>query len=100
MKYENSSNLFQAKISSAKVNYESDLITFANSNNPRVYKYIKSLTKSHTIPPTLHHDSLVVADSNTDKANMFNTYFYSVFTQAETNQSLPMDDILDLLYSD
>ena len=88
MKCENSSNPLQAKINSAKANYKSDLITtFANNNNPRVYKYIRSLTKLHTIPPTLHHDSLV-ADSDTDKANMFNAYFYSVVTPAETNQSL------------
>ena len=82
----------QAKISSAKTNYESDLITaFANNNNSRVYKYIRSLTKSHTIPPTQHHDS-IVADSDIDKANMFNDYYYSVFTQAATNQSLPIDN--------
>ena len=91
-KYENSSNLLQAKLSSAKTNYESDLITaFANNNNSRVYKYIRSLTKSHTIPPTLHHNSMV-ADSDIDKANMFNDYFYSVFTQATTNQSFPIDN--------
>ena len=92
MKYENSSNLLQAKITSAKANYESDLImAFANNNNPRVYKYIRSLTKSHIIPPTLHYNCKI-ADSNIDKANMFNDYFYSVFTQAATDQSLPIEN--------
>ena len=89
MKYENSSNVLQTKISSAKVNKKSDLITsFANNNNSKVYKYVRSLTKSHTIPSTLHHGS-IVADSDTDKANVFNDYFYSVFTQASTDLSLP-----------
>ena len=92
MKNENSSNLLQAKITSAKANYESDLImAFANNNNPRVYKYIRSLTKSHIIPPTLHYNCKI-ADSNIDKANMFNDYFYFVFTQAATNQSLPTEN--------
>ena len=76
MKYENSSNLLQTKISSAKANYESDLITsFANNNNSKVYKYIRSLTKFHTISPTLHHGS-IVADSDADKANIFNDYYF------------------------
>ena len=82
----------QKSCSSAKTNYESDLITaFMNNNNLRVYKYIRSLTKSHAIPPTQHHDS-IVADSDIDKANIFNEYYYSVFTQAATNQSLPIDN--------
>ena len=67
-KYENSSNLLQAKINSAKANYESDLITAFANNNSRVCKYIMSLAKSHTIPPTLQHD-FIVADSDIDKAN-------------------------------
>ena len=71
------------KFSSAKANYESDYII----NNSKVYKYIRSLTKSHT--PTLHHGS-IVADSDTDKANIFNDYFYSAFTQASTDLSLPI----------
>ena len=98
MKYENSSNLLQTKISSAKANYESDLITsFANNNNSKVYKYIRSLTKSHTIPPTLHHGS-IVADSDADKANIFNNYFYSVFTQASTDLSLPTKNSSNLAH--
>ncbi|MCY3929513.1 MAG: reverse transcriptase family protein [Acidobacteria bacterium] len=89
VKYENSSNLLQAKISSAKANYESNLISaFANNNNSKIYKYIRSLTKSHSIPPTLHYNS-ISADSDLDKANIFNDYFYSVFTQAPTNYPTP-----------
>ena len=58
LKYENSSNLLQDKISSAKANYESNLIfTFTTTNNSKVYKYIRSLTKSHSTPPTLHYNS-------------------------------------------
>ena len=39
----------------------------------------------------------MVADSDIDKANMFNDYFYSVFTQAATNQSFPIDNSSHLL---
>jgi len=39
LKYENSSNFLQDKISSAKANYESNLIsTFTTTNNSKVYK--------------------------------------------------------------
>ena len=56
-----------------------------------VFNHNHNHNHNHTIPPTLHHDCLV-ADSDTDKANMFNAYFYSVFTPAETNHSLPTDN--------
>ena len=53
MKYENSSNLLQAKITSAKANYESDLITaFANNNNPRVHQ------ESNKVPHNSSHVTL------------------------------------------
>ena len=92
-KYEDFSNLLQAKINSAKANYKSDLITaFANNNNSKVYKYIRSLAKSHTVPPTLHHDS-IIADSDIDKANICNNYVYSVFTQISTNHLLPTGNL-------
>ena len=77
MKYDNSSNLLQAKISSVKTNYESDIITaLTNNNNSKVYKYIsyRSLAKSHTFPLTLHHDS-IVADSDIAKANILMIIF-------------------------
>jgi len=92
LKYENSSNLLQDKISSAKANYESNLIfTFTTTNNSKVYKYIRSLTKSHSTPPTLHCN-LTTANSDLEKANALNDYFYSIFSSASTNHHLPPSD--------
>ena len=43
-------------------------------------KYIRSVSKSNSIPPTLHHNS-ISADTDSEKVNTFNGYFYSAFTQ-------------------
>jgi len=41
-KYKNCSNLLQTKISSAKANFESNLISsFTSSNSSKIYKYIR-----------------------------------------------------------
>ena len=90
-KYENSCNLLQAKINSAKDTYESTLInSFTDVNNSKIYKYIRSLSKSNSMPPTLHHN-YTSADSDSEKANTFNDYFYSVFVQPPSNP-LPFSD--------
>ena len=63
--------------SQGKIQYESDLIfNYANHSNPVIYHYIRSFTKSATIPSTVYLD----ANSDLTKANLFNQYFYSVFT--------------------
>ena len=52
------------------------------NRDPKIYKCIKQFSKSHTLPPQLHLDAKVV---NTDhnKAELFNQYFYSVFTRSD-----------------
>jgi len=89
IKYNNSSNLLQAKISSAKDNYESNLVaSFTNTINSKIYKYIRSLSKSNSIPPMMRLNC-IFANTDSDKANIFNDYFYSVFTQALPDYSPP-----------
>ena len=44
--------------------------------------FIKEFTKTHVLPPQLHADS-TSADTDTDKAELFNQYFYSVFTRSD-----------------
>jgi len=76
LKYENSSNLLQTKINSAKANYESNLISaFANTNNSKVYKYIR---KSHSTTPTMHYNS-TTANSDLEKVNALNDYTFTLF---------------------
>jgi len=89
MKYENSSNFLQDKISSAKANYKSNLVsTFTNNNNSKVYKYIRSLTKSHSTLPTLHYN-LTTANSDLEKANWYTKWLF--FSSASTNHLPPSD---------
>ena len=69
----------QEMISTAKLHYETSLISnFATANSNKIYKYLKSTTKSNCMPPTVDFDSST-ASTDFDKANLFNHYFYSVF---------------------
>ena len=71
---------FQSNATTAKSTYETDLITnFATNSNPNIYHHIRSSTKSATILPTVYFND-TSASSNTSRANLFNQYFYSVFT--------------------
>jgi len=78
----NSKEQLQCKLSNAKSRYESNLVTgFASKNNSKIVKYIRNFTKSISIPSTLLHDSSPT-NSDTDKANLFNNHFYSIFTKS------------------
>ena len=76
--------LVQEKITSAKNSYESSLINdFALADNNKIYSYIRNITKTRSIPSTVHFDSLA-ASSNSDRVNLFNCYFHSVFTNTSS----------------
>ena len=73
--------ILQDKIAVAKQTFEFDLInTSTSTNNNKIFKYLKSITKSNNIPSVMNFDS---STANTDQniANLFNQlqYFYSVF---------------------
>ena len=69
----------QEMIRMAKLDYESSLINnFTPTNSNKIYKYLRSITKSNHIPSTINLDSST-ASTDLDKANLFNCYFYSVF---------------------
>ena len=60
---------------------ESELVnTFASSNSSKIYSYIRSLSRSHTLPQTMRLNSSASTDS--EKATLFNHYFHSVFTSS------------------
>ena len=51
---------------------------------------IKQFTKSHTLPPQLHFNSNV-AKTDHYKAELFNQYFFSVFTRTTSLEPNPND---------
>ena len=77
----------------AKCNFEASLIhNFAISNNHLIFKYISSLAKSEYFP---------TCDQN--KASLYNSYFYSVFTRSslsETNEFTTVDSSDNTFLSD
>ena len=73
------------QISFAKSDYESKLIQdFATTNQAKIFRYIRDLTKSDYTPQRLFYDDCAAA-CDIEKATMFNNnYFYSVFTSSST----------------
>ena len=68
-------------ISETKLEFESSLINdFAFSNNNRIFKYISSFSKNETIPAKMYYNDKCCSD-NFGIAQLFNSYFYSVFTR-------------------
>lgn len=64
----------------AKSNFESHLVeSFAFNNPQKLYAYIKSFSKQASFPHTMFLDS-VTASTDGEKASLFNSYFYSVFS--------------------
>ena len=45
----------------------------------KIHQYIKSITKSNSLPSILKYNQLTV-NTDLDKANVFNEYFFSVYT--------------------
>jgi len=52
---------------------------YAHSKDPKLFHYIRSISKSGSLPSVLVNDC-VKAVSDVEKAQLFNEYFYSVFT--------------------
>ena len=79
---------FQENITQAKSNYESSLINnYAFGANSVIYRYIRSLSKSKSIPSTVYlGTSAAMCDKS--KAKLFNLYFHSVFNK----ESQPIPD--------
>jgi len=73
---------FQSACISAKSTFEQSLIhNFATKKFPKIFHFIKKFSKTQFLPPELHDDS-TKAVTNFDKAELFNQYFYSIFTQS------------------
>ena len=73
---------FQDTSRAAKSVYEQNLIqNYATNHDPKIYQYIKQYTKSCALPPQLHLENNV-ANTDNEKAKLFNQYFFSVFTKS------------------
>ena len=81
-------------IAQAKSNYESKLIQdFASHNQPKIYRYIRNLRKSDSLPSSVSYDNNVASEDHA-RALLFNKFFYSVFTTSNINT--PSDEeVLD-----
>ena len=76
----NTEKLLANQINSAKSEYESRLINdFAFNNQSKIYKYIRNIKKSTSIPNTVHFGE-ASATEDVNKAILFNKFFYSVFS--------------------
>ena len=64
----------------------------------KIYKYINSLSSKHSLPPSMHFDSLS-AITDSAKASLYNNYFYSIFTRSSfvlptTDELPPVDSLI------
>ena len=73
-------NEIQHMVAEAKLTYESKLVLdYASTNNSKIFKHISSIKKQDDFPSKMsYNDEFAVNDL--DKAQLFNKYFYSVFT--------------------
>ena len=70
----------QEEMAADKANFENNLVSnFAFSNDSKIYHYIRSLSGHVNLPDTMYWDSMS-AQSDSDKANLLNKLFHSVFT--------------------
>ena len=70
----------QDEMAAAMASFENNLVSnFAFSNDSKIYHYIRSLSGHVNLPDTMYWDS-ISAQSDSDKANLLNKFFHSVFT--------------------
>ena len=69
----------------ARVNYENKLINdFSKQKNYTVYKYIHNTTKTRSIPELMYFNTQC-RSCDEENVNLFNEFFYSIFTQSSTD---------------
>lgn len=75
----------------ARSTFEFKLAEQFSGDKSKVYKYLRELSDISSLPPIMFFEDRM-ASNNYDKANLFNEYFYSVFT--ESNCVLPPIEVL------
>ena len=91
-------SLLCQEIADSKSVFESKLVNEpVISNNSEILKYINNLSKAKGMPKTVYYEDRQ-ATTATDKATLFNTYFYSVFnTKSSSLPSLKNSPFLTVL---
>ena len=90
-KINNLESELQCLTAQAKSDYESQLIlNFAHSHNNKIFWYTSSIRGQINLPSEMFHNSCE-ASTDQEKAQLFNTYFYSVFS---TNSNIPQSVLL------
>ena len=85
---------FHDKLLATKSKYETKLIqSAAGRKNSKIFDYIRSLTSNNIIPPSVSYNS-VISHSDAESANIFNSYFHSIFTSSSFPS--PNPDVLPL----
>ena len=89
-KIDNIESELQQSMAQAKSDYESHLIlNFAHSHNNKIFQYISGIRGQANFPTQMFHNSSL-ASNNQEKAQLFNKYFYSVFsTDNDTPDTVP-----------
>ena len=91
MAIQNSEIDLESKINNAKIAYESNLVNnFWFNNSSIIYSHIRNITKTKSIPSIITFDGKQACEDS-DKANLFNNYFHSVFTSPNNVESLNID---------
>ena len=80
-------------IAEAKSDYESRLaLNYAHTNNNKIFEYISNIKgREHFLTKISYNDDHAFTDP--DKAQLFNKYFYSVFT---TSSSIDINELVQL----
>ena len=72
----------QSMIAEAKSEFESNLaLTYAHTNNNKIFQYISNI-KGHDRHPNQMFYNNKKASTDSEKAQLFNDYFYSVFSSS------------------
>ena len=78
----------QENISASRTNYESRLVhDYSHSNSSKIFRYIKSFLKHDLFPPMMFLNE-VVASTDQHKAELFNQFFFSVYSQKLPNVAM------------
>ena len=77
----------QEDILTSKSDFEAKLVyDFSHSKSSKIFSYIKSISKQDSFPPTMSLENMV-ASTDQSKAELFNQFFFSVYSQRSSEVS-------------
>ena len=83
LKVTNLQEELQSTIAEAKSEYESNLaLTYAHTNNNKIFQYISSIKGHDCHLSLMFYNDKQAGSTDSEKALLFNNYFYSVFSSS------------------